>query len=444
MSSLTLHPIPIKTPNINSNSGLVSGVDIKTLNGIDLLGPGNIEFTVEDIEGLDEIQSELSEIKDTLESVDNIAKASDFELGNINISATNWSYVPSTTRVRSRPSITYSLKKGDVIGLKDYSNARYFLGWKANGVFGLKGWLNTDYVVPEDAEYIVLLCNKTDTAQTDKYALFDLLRIEQASLLEHKVSVLESNVSAIFNTLVKSGVPTFIKGINHRGYSNKAPENTIPAYELSYQKGFKYVECDVAFTSDNIPVLLHDESIDRTSTGQGNIADLTYAEVSQYDFGSWFSSEFKNTKIPTLMEFLIFCRNKGLHPYLELKSNITKEQLTIVINLVRAYGLKNNVTYISFNYDLLAEIPELDPTARIGYVVNSPTATSLALVLKLITPYNDVFINSGTNSEEVVELCKLNNIPLELWVINNEDTLKNLNPYISGITSDLYNYGQYV
>ena len=93
-----------------------------------------------------------------------------------------------------------------------------------------------------------------------------------------------------------------VKAINHRGYSYESPENTIPAYIMSKDKGFTYVEGDVAFTKDNVAVLLHDNTIDRTSNGSGKITDFYYQELLQYDFGSWFSSEYEGVKIPTFKE----------------------------------------------------------------------------------------------------------------------------------------------
>ena len=104
--------------------------------------------------------------------------------------------------------------------------------------------------------------------------------------------------------------PDEIKAVAHRGYSTEAPENTLPAFRLAKENGFDYVECDVVFTSDNVPVLLHDSSIDRTSNGEGKISSLTYEEVSQYDFGSWFSEEYAGVKIPTFDEFLKLCIDK--------------------------------------------------------------------------------------------------------------------------------------
>lgn len=80
-----------------------------------------------------------------------------------------------------------------------------------------------------------------------------------------------------------------------------------------------------------VPVLLHDDTIDRTSDGTGNITKMTFDAVRQYDFGSWFSTEFTGTKIPSLEEFLQLCHKLAIHPYIEIKQAmmITPERVEI-------------------------------------------------------------------------------------------------------------------
>lgn len=230
----------------------------------------------------------------------------------------------------------------------------------------------------------------------------------------------------------------FVKGVNHRGFNTEAPENTLPAFILSFKKGFKYVECDVAFTSDNVAVLLHDSTINRTSNGSGSIASLTYAQVLQYDFGSWFNSKYAETKIPTLAEFLVLCRNLGLHPYIEIKSdtNYSQEQLQKIVDLVAAYGMKGNVTYISFSLSFLQSLKNIDSMARLGYLVQSVSSTTISDAKGLLTGFNEVFIDSSAYGSSVVALCKDAGLPLEAWTINNEATIKSLDSFISGVTSD--------
>lgn len=226
-----------------------------------------------------------------------------------------------------------------------------------------------------------------------------------------------------------------VKAIAHRGYSSMAPENTLTAYKLAKKKGFDIVECDVSFSADNIPVLLHDDSIDRTSNGSGKVSEFTLEELRQYDFGSWKSKEYAGVKIPTFEEFIGLCRNIGLYAYVEIK-NATNTQMLSLIEIVQKYGLQDRVTWISDNGSTLQAIRELSPLARLGYVTMFVNEKVIAETKNLQNGQNEVFIDSHTYTELEVELCRLANIPLEVWTINSETKCIELPPYVSGVTSD--------
>lgn len=255
------------------------------------------------------------------------------------------------------------------------------------------------------------------------------------------------NASDIYSlqTTISAFNPDFddiVKGINHRGYNPIAPENTIPAFQESKRQGFKYVETDVSFTSDRVPVLLHDATIDRTSNGTGQLGDMTYNEVSQYDFGSWKSEVYAGTKIPTLQEFLVVCRNLGLHPYLELKNaqNPTEAEIQGVVDMVEACGMKGKVTYSSFLDELLTYVKDYDEEARIGYTPNTNTITQAYIdrAVALKTGKNEVIFSPDYNNvtSTVIDMCKAADLPLEVWTIGNPTTIVGLDPYVTGVTSN--------
>ena len=237
--------------------------------------------------------------------------------------------------------------------------------------------------------------------------------------------------------------PRIMHSVSHRGYNTEAPENTIPAYVLAKKMGFDYVECDVAFTADGVAVLLHDETIDRTSNGSGSIAELTYAQVSQYDFGSWKSSDYAGTKIPTFAEFIRICKELQLHPYIELKhtSAYMQEQINSIVAMVKAVGMQGNVTYLSFDAAYLGYVKNADPAARLGYVVWTIDAAALAALNNLRTDKNDVFIASNylRLTDNMVDLCMDADLPLEVWCPNDAGWIENMNPYITGVISDSLN-----
>lgn len=230
-----------------------------------------------------------------------------------------------------------------------------------------------------------------------------------------------------------------VKAVNHRGYCTKAPENTLSAYRLSAKNRFEYVECDISFTSDGVPVLLHDSTIDRTSNGTGKISEMTLAEARTYDFGSWFSEDYAREKIPTAEEFIALCRKLSLHPYIELKSG-SEAQIKGLVNIVRKYGMLKNVTWISFTASYLRYVKAADASARLGFVVDSITADAVTTALGLRNDVNEVFVDSGTNDN--VSLCMNANIPVERWTVNSNSAVVALDPYISGVTSDNVHAGR--
>lgn len=231
-----------------------------------------------------------------------------------------------------------------------------------------------------------------------------------------------------------------VKAINHRGYSYESPENTIPAYIMSKQKGFTYVEGDVSFTKDSVAVLLHDATINRTSNGTGDITTLNYQEVLQYDFGSWFSEEYEGVKIPTFKEWMICCKNLGLHPYIELKSagGYTQSQINQVVNEVEECGMKGKVTYISFSNTFLEYVKNADASARLGLLANPLNSSKINQAKALKTTTNEVFLDAklSTVTSGLISTLLANDQPLEVWTVNTEEEIKNMPSYVSGVTSD--------
>lgn len=166
-----------------------------------------------------------------------------------------------------------------------------------------------------------------------------------------------------------------VKAVNHRGFNTIAPENTLPAFELSGKLGFKYVETDVAFTSDGVPVLMHDATINRTArnsdgtalTSDVNIADITYEQALEYDYGIWKGSQYAGTKIPTFEEFIHCCKAYNVHPWIELKQVYTAEQVALLISIIKKYGMEEHVSFISFSATALGFVKTQWDSVELGY-----------------------------------------------------------------------------
>ena len=235
-----------------------------------------------------------------------------------------------------------------------------------------------------------------------------------------------------------------VKAVAHRGYSATAPENTLPAYRLAREKGFLYVETDVSLTMDGQPVCLHDSTVNRTSSGSGSIGSLTLSQVKSYDFGSWKSSAYVGTRIPTFSEFIDLCRSLGLHPYIELKQTggYTEAQVQSLVDTVAACGMRGKVTWISFSAACLTWVKEYDPAARLGYVVSSVTSGVITTATGLRTGSNEVFLDSSDYGDSACNLCQAAELPLEVWTVDSASEIRSMNPYVSGVTSNSLIAGQ--
>ena len=238
-----------------------------------------------------------------------------------------------------------------------------------------------------------------------------------------------------------------IVGINHRGWY-QAPENTLTAFKESRQNGFDYVETDVRFTLDGIPVLLHEDAINRIArNADGTIIDntisiqqITYEQALEYDFGIYKGNQFSGTKISRFDDFVVLCKSLNLHPFIEIKIGSSKN-IASLVETVKKCGMKDHVTWISPYPGLLGYVKEYDEDASIGYIVEPPIEDShISIVKNFKTEHNFVFIDSNYNlTEKDVQKCINANIPLMVWTVNSINDILSLDPYISGVTSNMHN-----
>lgn len=113
--------------------------------------------------------------------------------------------------------------------------------------------------------------------------------------------------------------------IGHRGAAAHAPENTLISIRKARELGCRMIEFDATLTRDGVPVLLHDDTLDRTTSGTGEIADADFTIVRTLDAGAWFGREFAGEKVPTLEEALDLAHAIGLDVNIEIKPSAARE-----------------------------------------------------------------------------------------------------------------------
>jgi glycerophosphoryl diester phosphodiesterase len=188
--------------------------------------------------------------------------------------------------------------------------------------------------------------------------------------------------------------------IAHRGSSYDAPENTLAAIERALEDEADAIEIDVRLTKDNVPVLIHDATLTRTTndTEHTPVSSLTYEELLAYDAGSWFDDSFEGEKIPTLEEALTLIDGQA-KVYIELK--VTSVDLVeAIVSMVDTFGIEDNVKILSF-----------DAATLRGFKTRNE---SLETVLLIFTFFGD--INALANNPNI------DNIAMEYNLANNNQT----------------------
>ena len=164
--------------------------------------------------------------------------------------------------------------------------------------------------------------------------------------------------------------------IAHRGASSYAPENTMAAFDLALQMGARHLELDVHLTRDDHLVIIHDDTVDRTTNGTGPVASQTLAALQALDAGAWFGEAFVGARIPTLAEVLTRYHGRA-HLHIELKGH-TVHLPQRTVDLVRARGMTQHVTLTSFQHAHLQTMRAYAPEWPTGWLVGEISAAVIA------------------------------------------------------------------
>jgi glycerophosphoryl diester phosphodiesterase len=170
---------------------------------------------------------------------------------------------------------------------------------------------------------------------------------------------------AVPSGLERKPLPTITPNLNllrsaHRGVTAYAPENTLPAIAKAIDLGYDYVEFDVCYTKDGVPVLLHDGTRFRTTNGFGPVSAYNLADLKKLDAGSWFKSEFKGAQVPTVEEALQLMQGR-IKLYLDEKQPPRPE----LIRLLKKYNFFPDNMVVVHAGKNMPEFLKLEPSAPV-------------------------------------------------------------------------------
>lgn len=279
-------------------------------------------------------------------------------------------------------------------------------------------------------DYTHMLVTAEDTDVYIDYYVPKLVSKEEFLTVEDEVDAVLSAVT-----------PASKKIIYHRGARATAPENTMPAFIKARSLGAVYVETDIRYTSDNVPVLLHDATINRTARNADgtqiastvNIADITYEQALTYDFGVYAGQQYAGTKIPTLAEFLRWCKITGCIPVLEQK---IREVATVnsTIQALQQEGITERFAFLCYGLGSLDTVHNSLPDGEFLYIRTAALTQQDIADASAKSWLTAIDADVTKTTQEMIDACKTANVPLFLFGYTNFTSVYNTDDYVSGYT----------
>lgn len=209
-----------------------------------------------------------------------------------------------------------------------------------------------------------------------------------------------------------------IRGLAHRGYPLKHPENTMRGFRAAIELGFTHLELDVHLTKDGVPVVIHDPTVDRTTNGNGAVKEFTLEELSKLDA---MEGEF----IPTLEEVLLLAKDRILVD-IELKQtgNLYPNLEAAVIEVIKQTDMKDQVFLTSFDHYSIQRARELDADIELGLVIYGATPAIFPYMKELKAKY--LSLKHVYLTPEFAAEAKKHDIQLIAWTPDAEGELQPL------------------
>lgn len=215
--------------------------------------------------------------------------------------------------------------------------------------------------------------------------------------------------------------------IAHRGFSSRAPENTLAAYRLAIDTGADMAECDVWLSADRVPVLLHDEHLKRTTGIDARVSDLSLDKLRELDVGLWKSKEFAGERIPTLTEALVMVKGR-LRLVIEVKAAGMEQEVVAAIRAA-ATG-PADVMIFSFHLEVIETITRIEPrlptTWLIGHLPAGRAARREVIADAVRARASAIGLTRTRVDPAAARLAHESGLPVFVWTVNDPADMRYL------------------
>jgi glycerophosphoryl diester phosphodiesterase len=214
------------------------------------------------------------------------------------------------------------------------------------------------------------------------------------------------------------------KIIAHRGASSLAPQNTLPAFQLGIDLNVDYIELDVQQSSDDSLIVMHDATVDATTSYSGLVNSYTYNDLKLMDVGSWFSNDYIGTEIPTLYEVLALAQGK-IKVCVELKASNIESQ---AMQLIEDMGMLNDVVIFSFSLSQLQIVKNINPNVKVCYLSSIMTSGDISDALSINAEYLGVGLDPS-----IANITAAQAAGIQVWNYTVNDARSMLNKMSKGM-----------
>ena len=229
-----------------------------------------------------------------------------------------------------------------------------------------------------------------------------------------------------------------VKMVAHRGLSGIERENTCAAFVAAGNRDYFGIETDVHRTADGAYVVIHDDRTGRVAFEDISVEGSTLEQLQSIAIKDKDEMPRSDLKIPTLDEYLKICAKYGKIPVLELKNDFPKADVENIIAIVKQHMTLENIIFISFSYQNMIYLRELEKDARLQYLCGGSAKVDEALVAKLKDYDLDLDIYWKVLDEAGVKLLHANGIEINVWTVDDPTVAEQLVSWgVDYITSNI-------
>ncbi|MGH9341247.1 MAG: glycerophosphodiester phosphodiesterase [Acidobacteriota bacterium] len=226
--------------------------------------------------------------------------------------------------------------------------------------------------------------------------------------------------------------------IAHRGASGESPENTLAAVQRAIDLESDFVEIDIHYSGDGEMIVIHDATVERTTSGKGVVSEMTLADIKRLDAGSWFNSRFAEEKVPTLEEVLQLVRPSSSKLLIEIKegNGLPEDFAGKLLGAIEEHGMQSRVIVQSFDHSAVKQVgavaTEIPTAALIGEETPDPVGETKAAGAEILA------IRHTLATLELIKKTHDSGLRFFVWTVDDPATIRRMLEW--GVDAVISNY----